>query len=43
MSENKTVMKNLQEIIETVELWCSDMRKYLPKNQQNIIINVEEN
>ena len=43
MSENKTVMNNLQEIIEVVEKWCSEMRNYLPKGQQNIIINVEEN
>ena len=43
MSENKTVMNNLQEIIEVVEKWCSEMRNYLPKVQQNIIINVEEN
>ncbi|NFH01947.1 hypothetical protein FC831_17065 [Clostridium botulinum] len=43
MSSNETVMKNLQEIIEVVEKWCGNMRGYLPKNQQNIIIDVEEN
>lgn len=43
MSENDTVMKNLQEIIEVVEKWCGDMRTYLPQNQQNIIIEVKEN
>lgn len=34
------VIKNVTEIIECVEKWCQETRKYLPKNQQNII-NVE--
>ena len=38
---NPTVIKNVVEIIECVEKWCQETRKYLPKNQQNII-NVEE-
>lgn len=43
MSSNETVMNNLREIIEVVEDWCGDMRKYLISNNQNIIIDVEEN
>ena len=38
---NPTVIKNVTSIIERVEKWCQETRKYLPKNQQNII-NVEE-
>ena len=38
---NPIVIKNVIEIIECVEKWCQETRKYLPKNQQNII-NVEE-
>lgn len=43
MSSNETVMNNLREIIEVVEDWCGDMRKYLISNNKNIIIDVEEN
>ncbi|WP_346938139.1 ParB N-terminal domain-containing protein [uncultured Clostridium sp.] len=41
-SDSPTVIKNVQEIVEVVEKWCGDMRSYLPKNQQDIIIDVEE-
>lgn len=43
MSSNETVINNLREIIEVVEDWCGDMRKYLVQNKQNIVIDVEEN
>lgn len=39
--DNPVVIKNVTEIIECVEKWCVETRKYLPANQQNII-NVEE-
>ena len=44
MSSNKTVMNNLRDIIEVVEKWCNDMRKYLinDENTNNVIIDVEE-
>ena len=44
MSSNKTVMNNLRDIIEVVEKWCNDMRKYLVNddNTNNMIIDVEE-
>lgn len=43
MSSNETVINNLREIIEVVEDWCGDMRKYLVQDKQNIIIEVKEN
>ncbi|WP_252241648.1 ParB N-terminal domain-containing protein [Clostridium sp. ZBS18] len=43
MSSNETVMSNIRDIVEVVENWCNDMRKYLINNKNNIIINVEEN
>lgn len=43
MSSNETVMSNVRDIVEVVENWCNDMRKYLINNKNNIIIDVEEN
>lgn len=40
VKDQPIVIKNVTEIIECVEKWCQETRKYLPKEQQNII-NVE--
>lgn len=40
--DNQVVINNVQDIVECVEKWCLEIRKYLPNQQQNII-NVECN
>ena len=35
--DSPTVLNNVKIIVECVEKWCVEIRKYLPKEQQNII------
>ena len=43
MKENPIVIKNIAEIVECVELWCGEIRKYLPKQNNYIVIEREDN
>ncbi len=44
MKDNSTVIKNVSDIVECVELWCTETRRYLPKeNNYSIIIEREDN
>jgi chromosome segregation ATPase len=43
MSHSPTVIKNVSNIVECVELWCAEIRTYLPKENNYIIIEREEN
>jgi hypothetical protein len=38
--DSEVALQNLEDIISSVESWCSDMRKIIPSN--NKIINITE-
>jgi len=38
MKDNSTVIQNITDIVKCVELWCFEIRKYLPKNNESFII-----
>lgn len=41
MQYDDTVIKNLTEILEIVESWCDEMRRYLPNNNIINVTNME--
>jgi len=37
MKDNPVVIKNISDIVECVDLWCREMRKYIPNKYNNVI------
>ena len=42
MKDNTTVIKNITDIVMCVELWCEEIRKYIPNYNNYIIIESED-
>ena len=42
VQENPIVVENLFSIIECVEKWCNEMRSYLPKDKNYIVVESKE-
>lgn len=42
MKDNPTVIKNITDIVECVEIWCGEIRKYIPKENNYVIIDRED-
>lgn len=39
--DSEVAVRNLSEIITSVEQWCEDMRRYLPKNGRKVVIDYD--
>lgn len=39
--DSEVAVRNLTDIIESVEQWCEDMRRYLPKNNRKVVIDYD--
>ena len=38
MKDNQVVIKNITDIVECVDQWCREMRKYIPNKYNNVVI-----
>lgn len=42
MEDNPTVIKNVSNIVKCVQEWCDEMKTYLPNDDNNNVIDMEE-